>query len=153
MPIFIPILLAAAGALGIPASLVVTLLGAAGGTTGIVLALIMACCCCVTPIVACVALGVVVFGTAGLVAGFILLGAAGNRSMAAGIQIGIGSVTAGSLLAAAQSMAMDGAVPTAVAAVGAGMGAVGGAAASATSVAATVASVGVVRPWLLCLLL
>lgn len=52
-------------------------------------------------------------------------------SIAAGLQAGIGNVAAGSLFAAAQSIAMGGGVPAAVSAVG-GMGA--GAAAAVAAV-------------------
>jgi hypothetical protein len=92
----------------------------------------------VAPFVAPVLLGVVGFSAAGPVAGmyppvrptievaskpFELLG-----SIAAGMQAGIGNVVAGSLFAAAQSVAMGGAVPAVVSAAGGmSMGAAGAA--------------------------
>jgi hypothetical protein len=97
-----------------------------------------------TPLVAPAALGVIGFSAAGPVAGesasspvpksrgivYLLIQTNWNLvgSIAAGLQAGIGNVAAGSLFAAAQSVAMGGALSGAVTAVGAGIAGITGAA-------------------------
>jgi len=83
-----------------------------------------------TPVVAPAALGIVGLSAAGPVAGQFPPQdeAASNPSeplgsIAAGVQAGIGNVAAGSAYAAAQSIAMGGAIPTVVSAFGGGLGA------------------------------
>ncbi len=102
--------------------------GAAGATVGALL----------TPIALTAGLGALGFSAAGPIAGKFpnpsvtwhstlrdILG-----SIAAGAQAGVGNVVAGSLFAAAQSVAMGGAVPAAVTAAGAGLTGVTAAAAA-----------------------
>jgi hypothetical protein len=83
-----------------------------------------------TPVLAPAALGIVGFSAVGPVAGEFLPQAEveSNASellgtVAAGIQAGIGNVAVGSAFAAAQSIAMGGAIPTVISAVSAGLGA------------------------------
>ena len=86
-------------------------------------------------------LGVIGFGAAGPIAGMFppvsllrqhLKPLEPIGSIAAGLQAGIGNVAAGSLFAAAQSMAMGGGIPAVVSAVGGlGAGAAGAAVAAA----------------------